>query len=125
MEADFGDTLLKIRLPDSRKALLRVVERLDTVFLATGRLEDGWEAACHRADAELDFESEEAEGNYESSDYPMCRCLEAERPNVVHRCDNKKCGKRLLCESQYDSATEEPMDRTLCMDCRSTERLDL
>lgn len=50
-------------------------------------------------------------------------CVGAREPNVVHRFENKECGQRLLCESQYQSATEPPVERTLCIECRSGDFL--
>ena len=123
VQADFGDALPKIVLPYSRMSLRRVIERLDTVFLATGRFEDGWEAACHRADFELELVSEEGDECLESLDHPRCRCLSEERPNTVHRCENWKCLKKVLCETQYQSVTEASVDRIRCVECRSTQRL--
>jgi hypothetical protein len=109
VQEDFSGALSRIVLPESRECLLRVLERFDTIFLATGRLEAGWEAACHRADFELEMEEEEPIGER------TCVCLFEDRPHTVHRCH--ECFRRLLCGSQYQSTEDRYIFTPRCLDC--------
>jgi hypothetical protein len=112
VQEDLGGALSAIILPDCRGALLRVLERLDTVFLATGRLEDGWEAACYRADTEL-----LCARLGEIHEDATCICMLEERSHTVHRCD--ECFARLLCGNQYQFAEEDDTIYTpRCAECR-------
>jgi hypothetical protein len=114
VQEDFSGALPGIVLPESRGCLLRVLERFDTIFLATGHLEAGWQAACHRADFELEMEEEEPIGER------TCVCLFEHRPHTVHRCH--ECFRRLMCESQYQSTEDNYIFTPLCVDCRKLGR---
>ena len=111
VQEDFCGALPVIILPASRESLRRVLERLETVFLTTGRLEAGWEAACCRADVELGMEENETLKD------AICVCLFEDRPNTVHRCHD--CFSRLLCASRYLHARDDSIFTPLCLGCRA------
>lgn len=99
--------LPRICVIDNRAALFRVLERLETVYFATGEIESAWEAASHRADFEF-----EADQNGEVPHASRCTCTFPERPKTVHLCD--LCGKSLLCEQ---NAAKSSAVQILCVDC--------
>jgi hypothetical protein len=81
VQAACGGSLPDITLPESRAAVLRVIERLETIFLATGDLQEAWDAACHRGDIEIDTGIREDDDDTFSVN---CNCTFAQRPNTVH-----------------------------------------
>jgi hypothetical protein len=111
VQAACGGSVPAIVLPESRAAVLRVIERLETVFLATGDLQKAWDAACHRGDIETDGSREDDDDTFSAN----CNCTFAQRPNTVHKCD--KCCKSILCDSQYQSSTHGALPRILCVEC--------
>lgn len=56
-------------------SVLRTISRLEAVYLATGSFEQGWKAACKRADVELDMFSD---GAILTKFIPMVVCDDAE-----------------------------------------------
>ena len=56
-------------------SVLRTTSRLEAVYLATGSFEQGWKAACKRADVELDMFSD---GAILTKFIPMVVCDDAE-----------------------------------------------
>jgi hypothetical protein len=111
LHEDFCRAIPIIVLPAIRASLHRVLERLDTVFLATGRFEAGWEAACACADFEVEME---AKGTVADAN---CVYLPEDRPHTVHRCH--ECLRRLLCASRYQSCQDDSTSIPFCHSCRA------
>lgn len=111
--ADVGQVLTEIEVPEKFTSVLRTIMRLETVYLATGSFEQGWQAACKRADIELEM-SPDDDDEYECY---SCDCTFPERPNTVHRCD--ECGKQGLCAGEFQWSPHGPSPRILCNGCAS------
>lgn len=97
--ADVGQVLTEIEVPDKFTRVLRTIMRLETVYLATGSFEQGWQAACKRADIELEMSPDDDDECY------SCNCTLPERPNTVHRRD--ECGKQERAELKRQAEQEK------------------
>ena len=106
-------SLPKICVPAKRDALLRAIERLETVYLTTSKIESAWKECARRSDFETDCIWED-----EPLPQSRCTCTFAERLNTVHLCN--RCNRSLLCG---DNATEhESYAEIICASCADEQQ---